>query len=247
MILDKSIKYMFRVIFLSGFLVSGPAMVYADEGIGNFSANVGYFNEYRFRGLDQSGEAAAIQGGFDWAHDSGFYLGSWASNVEFNEATSASEFDLYAGYTKELKSGLSVDLSLIEYLYPGATESLNYDYWELALGIGKKIGDVSVATAINWSDQFFGGSGNATYFQGKIDYELPLGLMLSGHVGEQWIEDNSTYGSPDYVDYSIGASYAWQGFDVSVTYVDTDIDDTWNSTTQVGKDDTAVLAISRSF
>ena len=55
MILDKSIKYMVRVIFLSGFLVSGPAMVYADEGIGNFSANVGYFSEYRFRGLDQSG------------------------------------------------------------------------------------------------------------------------------------------------------------------------------------------------
>ena len=56
MILDKSMKCMFRVIFLSGFLVSGPAMVYADEGIGNFSANVGYFSEYRFRGLDQSGK-----------------------------------------------------------------------------------------------------------------------------------------------------------------------------------------------
>ena len=156
MTLDKSMKYILTVIFMSGFLLSGPAIVYADEGIGNFSANVGYFSEYRFRGLDQSGEATAIQGGFDWAHDSGFYLGSWASNIEFNEATSASEFDLYAGYTKELKNGLNIDLSLIEYLYPGTTERLNYDYWELAFGIGKTIGDVSVTTAINWSDHFFG-------------------------------------------------------------------------------------------
>ena len=113
---------MFRVIFLSGFLVSGPAMVYADEGIGNFSANVGYFSEYRFRGLDQSGEAAAIQGGFDWAHDSGFYLGSWASNVEFNEATSASEFDLYAGYTKEFDVERYFRDARITEIYEGVTD-----------------------------------------------------------------------------------------------------------------------------
>ena len=65
--LDKYIKCILGVIFMSRFLLIGPAIVYADNDIGSFSANVGYFSEYRFRGLDQSGEAAAIQGGFDWA------------------------------------------------------------------------------------------------------------------------------------------------------------------------------------
>jgi uncharacterized protein (TIGR02001 family) len=247
MTLKKPIKYLFTAFIVSGFLVTGPSMAYTDAGIGSFSANVGYFSEYRFRGLDQNGEATAIQGGFDWAHNSGFYLGSWASNIEFNEATSASEFDLYAGYSKELKNGLGIDLSLIEYIYPGATKSLNYDYWELAFGLGKTIGHATVTSAINWSDDFFGGSDNATYFQGGIDYELTLGLILSGHIGKQWIEDNTTYGSPDYLDYSIGASYPWQGFDISVVYIATDIDDTWNNTNQVGKDGTTVLGLSRSF
>ena len=74
--LDKSIKCILAVIFMSRFLLIGPAIVYADNDIGNFSANVGLFNQYSFRGIDQSGEEAAIQGGFDWAHDSGFYIGT---------------------------------------------------------------------------------------------------------------------------------------------------------------------------
>ena len=231
------------IIFIGGYTIANAA----DGGVGKFSANVGYFSEYRFRGLDQNGEAVAVQGGFDWAHDSGFYVGSWASNIEFNEATSASEFDLYAGYAQEYKNGISIDLSLIEYVYPGATESLNYDYWEISFGVGKEIGPISLSTAINWSDTFFGGSGNATYFQGGLYFELPIGISLNGHLGKQWIEHNITYGSPDYIDYSIGASYSWQGFDLSVSYLDTDIDDTWNGNIQNGKDATVIYSVSKAF
>ena len=243
---DKSIKCILAVIFMSRFLFIGPAIVYADNDIGSFSANVGYFSEYRFRGLDQSGEEAAVQGGFDWAHDSGFYIGTWASNVDFNDNDSVTEFDFYGGYTKEIQNGINLDLSMIGYTYPGAYASSNYDYYEYSFGLGKSIGPVSFSTAINYSPEFFAKSGDATYWQGGLDYESQ-GIKISGHVGKQWIHENTTYGSPDYVDYSIGASYAWQGFDVSVTYVDTDIDDTWNSTTQVGKDGTTVFGISRYF
>ena len=244
--LDKSIKCILAVIFMSRFLLIGPAIVYADNDIGNFSANVGLFNQYSFRGIDQSGEEAAVQGGFDWAHDSGFYIGAWASNVDFNDNDSVTEFDFYGGYTKEIRNGINLDLSMIGYTYPGAYASSNYDYYEYSFGLGKSIGPVSFSTAINYSPEFFAKSGDATYWQGGLDYEFQ-GIKISGHVGKQWIDLETTYGAPDYVDYSIGASYAWQGFDLSVAYVDTDVDAGWNSTDQSGKEGRTIFGVSKSF
>ena len=244
--LDKYIKCILGVIFMSRFLLIGPAIVYADNDIGNFLANVGFFNQYSFRGIDQSGEEAAVQGGFDWAHDSGFYIGTWASNVDFNDNDSVTEFDFYGGYAKEIQNGINIDLSMIGYTYPGAYASSNYDYYEYSFGLGKSIGPVSFSTAINYSPEFFAKSGDATYWQGGLDYEFQ-GIKISGHVGKQWIDLETTYGAPDYVDYSIGTSYAWQGFDLSVAYVDTDVDAGWNSTDQSGKEGRTIFGVSKSF
>ena len=244
--LDESIKCILAVIFMSRFLLIGPAIVYADNDIGNFSANVGLFNQYSYRGIDQSGEEAAVQGGFDWAHDSGFYIGTWASNVDFNDNDSVTEFDFYGGYAKEIQNGINIDLSMIGYTYPGAYASSNYDYYEYSFGLGKSIGPVSFSTAINYSPEFFAKSGDATYWQGGLDYEFQE-IKISGHVGKQWIDLETTYGAPDYVDYSIGASYAWRGFDLSVAYVDTDVDAGWNSTDQSGKEGRTIFGVSKSF
>ena len=244
--LGKSIKCILAVIFMSRFLLIGPAIVYADNDIGNFSANVGFFNQYSYRGIDQSGEEAAIQGGFDWAHDSGFYIGTWASNVDFNDNDSVTEFDFYGGYAKEIQNGINLDLSMIGYTYPGAYASSNYDFYEYSFGLGKSIGPVSFSTAINYSPEFFAKSGDATYWQGGLDYEFQE-IKISGHVGKQWVDLETTYGAPDYVDYSIGASYAWQGFDLSVAYVDTDVDAGWNSTDQSGKEGRTIFGVSKSF
>ena len=41
------------------------------------TANVTVVNDYRYRGMTQSNYKPAIQGGFDYAHESGFYIGNW--------------------------------------------------------------------------------------------------------------------------------------------------------------------------
>ena len=71
MLVNRFLKSVLSLAVISGLLIGGSTTVNADEGLGSFSANVGIFSEYSFRGIDQSGEEAAIQGGFDWAHDSG--------------------------------------------------------------------------------------------------------------------------------------------------------------------------------
>ena len=80
------------------------------------SANVGVFSEYRFRGIKQTGDAPAIQGGFDLSHSSGFYLGNWNSNVSWAQGTSI-EMDFYGGYAFDVGE-ISIDVGDLYYYYP---------------------------------------------------------------------------------------------------------------------------------
>lgn len=85
------------------------------------TGNMGMVSDYRFRGLSQTSERPAIQGGFDYAHESGIYLGTWVSNVSGNQYPGASlEWDFYGGYKFEPVKDVGIDLGLIHVYYPGA-------------------------------------------------------------------------------------------------------------------------------
>ena len=84
------------------------------------TANIGATSNYVWRGVTQTDDGAAISGGLDYAHDSGFYAGTWASNVDFNGANA--EVDFYAGFGNEFDSGLGYDVGAIYYFYPGADD-----------------------------------------------------------------------------------------------------------------------------
>ena len=87
-----------------------------------FTGNAGLFSDYRFRGFTQTDYKPAFQGGFDFAHKSGFYLGNWNSNVEqalFNGASL--EMDFYGGY-KHTFGDFGLDVGVIYYYYPGTNK-----------------------------------------------------------------------------------------------------------------------------
>ncbi len=94
--------------------------------------NVGLFSQYIWRGLSQTDNKPAIQGGVDFTHNSGFYLGAWASNVSwprddytpvggsYYESGGSLEMDFYGGYKTEIaKAGVILDLGALTYYYPG--------------------------------------------------------------------------------------------------------------------------------
>jgi uncharacterized protein (TIGR02001 family) len=93
------------------------------------TANVTVVNDYRYRGISQSNFRPAIQGGFDYAHESGFYIGNWNSSISWigdGYATTISppptapiEMDIYAGFKKELIApGFASDFGFLQYYYP---------------------------------------------------------------------------------------------------------------------------------
>jgi uncharacterized protein (TIGR02001 family) len=92
------------------------------------TANVTVVNDYRYRGLTQSNFKPAIQGGFDYAHESGFYIGNWNSSISWisdgyagitPSVSAPIEMDFYAGFKKELiGEGFATDFGFLQYYYP---------------------------------------------------------------------------------------------------------------------------------
>src|SRR5512145_703488 len=95
---------------------AAPAKVEPEYTI---TGNAGLFSDYRFRGYSQTDYNPAFQGGFDFAHKSGFYLGNWNSNVSSVLYNGASlEMDFYGGYKTTIE-GFGLDVGTIYYYYPG--------------------------------------------------------------------------------------------------------------------------------
>jgi uncharacterized protein (TIGR02001 family) len=217
---------------------------------GSFSGSMGFVTEYRYRGLDQSDDHPAIQGSFDWSHEKGYYLGIWGSNVDFGDTDQGNtEFDIYGGVARQYY-GIDIDLGFVYYAYPGANDSLQYDFFEYKVGLGYAWELLSLSGSLNYSPEFFGATGDALYMSYDADVPLRHGFGLALHVGRQWITDSVAYGiggvdsGRDYVDWSAGLNYSTHGFDLSVTYVDTDLTTSDKAT---GADDTVIFGVSRSF
>jgi uncharacterized protein (TIGR02001 family) len=144
-------------------LMSGQAFAGA-------SANIGVTSNYMWRGQTQTQDDAAIQGGLDYSHDSGVYVGTWASNSKFLN-DSGTELDLYAGYKKELKSGMSYDVGVIKYGYP---DDNSLDFTELYAKAGYK----GVGAEVDYT---LGKEGD----QGK-EHDLYYALGYTGKLKNDW-------------------------------------------------------------
>jgi len=224
-------------------LASAPLMA---EEIGNgfsTSANVAFTSDYVFRGISQSSEDFAVQGGFDLSHESGFYAGTWASSVDFDDGNvnGTTELDVYTGYATTVNE-ISLDGGFLHYEYPGSGDA-DFDYQELYVSAGYEFATVS----LNYSYDYFGESGTFFYPALNLSHELPMGVGISGHVGYNSIDEEDTFGTDDYADWSISLSKTIGGIDASIAYHDTDLDDGECFGGSDLCDARAVFSIAKSF
>ncbi|NIO43860.1 MAG: hypothetical protein GTO41_29155 [Burkholderiales bacterium] len=218
-----------------------PGIASAQDTPLPISANVAFTTDYVFRGISQTNERFAVQGGFDWAGEStGIYIGTWASNVDFDSETSV-ELDGYVGWAHSW-GDFGVDIGYLHYNYPGES-GLNTDE-VYAKGIWKWI---TLAYYYTISDTAFGiadarGSG---YFNAALEYTLPMGLTLGGAYGTTMYSGGPA-GAPndagDYDDYKIYAGLSYTGLDFQLAWTDTDIDNPVAT-----QKDRFVFTVSKSF
>lgn len=122
-----------RLALLAGLTLS--ASVLSTSALAEFSGEVSLTNDYRFRGISQTAGDPALQAGVDWSAENGFFIGAWASNLDFDEEGYNGpdiELDIYAGYYGEINDNTSWDVTLYRYNYPGDSE---LDYLEATVGV----------------------------------------------------------------------------------------------------------------
>ncbi|MGH0032077.1 MAG: TorF family putative porin [Myxococcota bacterium] len=246
-------------------LLSTPAL--ADDANpdwfpGSFTANVNFTNDYAFRGISQTNENAAIQGGLDWAADIvdgvGIYAGAWGSNVNFGDGDQAQvEIDIYGGFNGSI-GDFSWDVMALWYEYPGA-DNQNYDFIEFGPTLGYDFGFASASVNYMWSPNYFAHSGDSHWITGGVEVPVPesalpewLAITASGNVGHQAIDrDVSSFGVRDYLTWDLGATFSMFGLDLDLRYVDTDVsrDSCFGGGRSVGDlcEARAVVSIGKSF
>jgi uncharacterized protein (TIGR02001 family) len=193
------------------------------------AANVTIVNDYRYRGISQSNFKPAIQGGFDYAHESGFYIGNWNSSISWisdsygqggsapvtGKAVSAPiEMDFYAGFKKELiGEGFASDFGVLQYYYPtsGIPNSgglaANPNSTELYAAQNFTFGPLTGFAKVSYAVTTLFGTANSTgsyYPDLTLNYDTGVwGLALNGHIGYQYIAGNAPVGATNYVGKSV--------------------------------------------
>jgi uncharacterized protein (TIGR02001 family) len=177
------------------------------------SGTAGVYSDYNWRGISQTSQDPALQGSIDYAHDSGFYLGAWGSNVDFGDCCDENvEIDIYTGF--RFGETVTWDLGLVYYTYPGADD---LDFPEIYVGVGYEW----LSGKISYSNDFGNYDESAFYYEANAAYELPANFGINAHVGfsdGDGIE--AAYGQDNYFDWAVGVTYDWSHFTFGLKYAD---------------------------
>jgi uncharacterized protein (TIGR02001 family) len=192
------------------------------------SGNLALTSDYLFRGLSQTGQDPALQGGIEAGHTTGVYVGAWGSNVSWLSdlsSTGASvsnslEFDAYAGWRGNLSDSVKFDGGIYTYRYPGDYPHgyTKADTTELYAGLGWGPATLKYSYAV--TDTFgFSDSEGSDYLDLSVNWEFVPSWTLNAHAGHQRISGTS---GADYSDWKLGATKAFaQGWSVALAWLDT--------------------------
>lgn len=185
-------------------------------------------SDYRFRGVSRSDGDPALQANFTLRHGSGFYVGTRATSLsgldnfrvrdpQFQDLGDI-EFDTYAGYSRDLGGGLTLDGGLMHYHFAGGEGPT--DYVEPYASLSYLLGPVEATAGAKYAPSQAGtGDEDMLYLFGEIDVGIPLTPFgARAHVGRQ---DWGRFGS--YTNWSLGGTYALGPAQLGVRYVDTDL------------------------
>lgn len=196
-----------------------PGIAAAQDSPHSFTGKVALYSEYEYRGISQTSEKPALQLNLDYGHASGFYIGTFITNIKWLKdaaevggfSTKAKlEVDIYAGYRKEIAKDLTLDVGYLRYEYPQSSQfnpKPNTD--EIYGGLTWRFLNVKYSHSLN--DTFGVANSDGSYFiEGNIAYPLPSlpALTLTGHVGYQEFKNNEAL---SYTVWKAGAVYDFGG------------------------------------
>jgi uncharacterized protein (TIGR02001 family) len=202
------------LVLASAALPTAPA-----QAADSLSFNASITSDYRYRGISQTRLRPALQGGVDYALDSGLYLGAWGSTIRWVKDVGghgAAEWDFYAGYKTEIASGLSLDVGLLQYLYPRNRLSPSANTLEAYGALGW--GPATLKVSRSFSNLFgFGDSKGSLYYDLSASFDLGQGYSLTPHIGRQQVKRNR---AASYTDAALTLNKSLDALTLSLGVVD---------------------------
>jgi uncharacterized protein (TIGR02001 family) len=224
-------RYLPKALVIAGITAAAFSAPVAQAEEARPSVKLSVYSEYEYRGISQTSEKPAGQLNVDWAHSSGFYLGTFVSNIKWLKdaaevggfSTSANiEWDIFGGYKFEVVKDVTLDVGYLRYEYPSSgafNPKPNTD--EVYAGVS--YGPVSVKYSYSTGDTFgVANSKGSDFIEANLAYPLTEKLVLTGHVGHQKYKNNKPL---DYTVYKLGLAYdLGGGWNVGGYLKDTDAD-----------------------
>jgi len=222
-----------------------------DPPVHSFTGKVALYSEYEYRGIGQTAEKPALQLNLDYAHKSGFYIGTFLTNIKWLEELSPGsnaniEWDIYGGFKFPVGADVTLDVGYLRYEYPSSSEfnpKPNTD----EVYIGASWGPATLKYSYSINDTFgVPNSKGSDYIELAVNYPLMDKVTLNAILGHQNFKNNSAL---SYTVYKLGATYDFgNGFNVGAYYKGTDAEEALY--TYKGKDwgkDRLVAFVSYSF
>jgi uncharacterized protein (TIGR02001 family) len=206
----------------------------AEERKFTWSFNIDGTSDYIFRGISQTDNDPAIQGGLDASYGI-LYAGWWASQLDFEAALNDAqvEMDWYGGIRPKWHN-INFDFGVIYYSYPGATYftspfNTHLDYLEWKAGASSEIcKNFVIGGTVYFSDDYFSETGRAWTFEGTAAYTLPKVWVftptVNGLIGYQDGNSNAYLafnGFSNYVYGNVGLALALEGLTFDFRWWDT--------------------------
>jgi len=225
-------KLHFGKILLAGAFALSSMFAFSTAAQAEMSYNVGIHSKYLLRGIFEENSGAAIQGGADYSHDSGFYAGWWFSSLGYSYEkngtdgsgstntdqdgktnTSGFENDFYAGWSHEFKNGLGLSVGGIQYVYVNVDES---DLLEAVATVS--YADFYVGFQRLLTDGWWGNSGD-TYWKAGYSFALPQDIGLALDYGYYTYEksDNAQLGGKTASNQVTTSSSGFRHFNVTAS------------------------------
>lgn len=208
------------------------------------SGSLGLTTNYLFRGISQTGNGPAIQGGLRYDYTPlGLYGGVWASNIKSEGfAGSSMETDFSLGWAPTFDK-LGLDIGYLRYQY-FRTHYDDNNTDEFHIGANYDLGVVVPSFTVNYSNDWYG-TGKSWYYDLSAKVPLPAEVSLAVHYG--WSDFDTVY--DDYSDWRIGVSKEFFGLGFDLSYIGTSgLDENRNCDNVTFKcDDQVVFTISKAF
>ena len=238
----------------------------ADASPHTFTANAALVSNYLYRGISQTDNGAALQGGFDYSHASGFYAGVWGSNISWisggGPATGSSslEVDTYFGFKNSFADDFTYDVGFLRYNYPGnytfpaASGLVKADTNEIYGALGWKWLTAKYSYSVGNTFGYPNAKGSS-YIDLSANYPIAdTGFAVQAHVGRQTFKGFNTVANTansfaSYSDYKLGVTKDVNGYVFGLAYSKTNANAAayTGTTGQVWSKGTAVLSLTRSF